>query len=59
MGSSDFYIDYNIEVPRDAFKRETGQRLQEPAFTHADMVGAAVSLENVADTTTQSTGGSG
>ena len=54
MGSSDFYIDYNIEVAGtgDAFKRETGQRLQELASTHADMVGAAVSLEKVADTTT-------
>lgn len=54
MGSSDFYIDYNIEVAGtvDAFKRETEQRLQELASTHADMVGAAVSLEKVADTTT-------
>ena len=54
MGSSDFYIDYNIEVPEagDAFKRETEQRLQELASTHSDMVGAAVSLEKVADTTT-------
>ena len=54
MGSSDFYIDYNIEVPEtgDAFKRETEQRLQELASSHADMVGAAVSLEKVADTTT-------
>ena len=54
MGSSDFYIDYNIEVPEagDAFKRETQQRLQELARGHADMVGAAVSLEKVADTTT-------
>jgi ribosome-associated translation inhibitor RaiA len=54
MGSSDFYIDYNIEVAGtgDAFERETEQRLQELASTHADMVGAAVSLEKVADTTT-------
>ncbi len=61
MGSSDFYIDYNIHVPGtgNAFKRETEQRLQELASTHVDMAGVAVSLENVAGTTTQSTGGSG
>lgn len=54
MGSSDFYIDYNIEVSEagDVFKRETEQRLNELAATHTDMVGAAVSLEKVADTTT-------
>ncbi len=54
MGSSDFYIDYNIEIAGtgDAFKRETEQRLQELASRHTDMVGAAVSLEKVADTTT-------
>ncbi len=53
MGSSDFYIDYNLEVPDagEEFKRETEQRLQELASRHADMVGAAVSLEKVADTT--------
>jgi ribosome-associated translation inhibitor RaiA len=52
MGSSDFYIDYNIEVSDvpDAFKRETEQRLRELASTHSDMVGSAVSLEKVADT---------
>lgn len=54
MGSSDFYIDYNIDVPEagEAFKRETENRLRELASAHADMVGAAVSLEKVADTTT-------
>ena len=54
MGSSDFYIDYNIEVPEtdDAFKNETEQRLRELASAHEDMVGAAVALERVADTTT-------
>ena len=54
MGSSDFYIDYNIEVTgiSDEFKRETEQRLRELATAHSDMVGAAVALEKVADTQT-------
>lgn len=54
MGSSDFYIDYNIEVSDvgDEFKRETEQRLRELSSTSSDMVGAAVALEKVADTTT-------
>jgi hypothetical protein len=54
MGSSDFYIDYNIEVPgvKDEFQRETEQRLRELASSHSDLVGAAVSLEIVADTQT-------
>ncbi len=54
MGSSDFYIDYNIEVSdvNDEFNRETEQRLRELASSHSDMVGAAVALERVADATT-------
>lgn len=54
MGSSDFYVDYNIEVAEvgDDFKRETELRLRELASDHSDMVGAAVSLEKVADTQT-------
>ena len=52
MASSDFYIDYNIEVPDvgDDFKRETEQRLLELAGSHTDMVGAAVALEKTVDT---------
>ena len=52
MGSSDFYIDYNIEVTdvSDEFKRETEHRLRELASDHSDMIGAAVALERVADT---------
>jgi ribosome-associated translation inhibitor RaiA len=52
MGSSDFYIDYNIEVSDvgDGFKRETELRLNELAASHSDIVGAAVALEKVADT---------
>ena len=54
MGSSDFYIDYNIEVSDvgDEFKRETEQRLRELAAAHSDMIGAAVALEKTADTQT-------
>jgi len=54
MGSSDFYIDYNIEVSdvSDEFKRETEQRLRELASSHSDMIGAAVALEKTADTQT-------
>ena len=54
MGSSDFYIDYNIEVAEagEGFKRETEQRLGELSSTHSDMIGAAVALEKVADTQT-------
>jgi ribosome-associated translation inhibitor RaiA len=54
MGSSDFYIDYNIEVADvgDGFQRETEQRLRELASAHSDMIGAAVALEKTADTQT-------
>lgn len=54
MGSSDFYIDYNVDVPdvNDKFKRETEQQLGKLAASHSDMVGAAVALEKVADTQT-------
>lgn len=54
MGSSDFYIDYNIEVSDvgDEFKRETEQQLRELASSHSDMIGAAVALEKTADTQT-------
>jgi ribosome-associated translation inhibitor RaiA len=54
MGSSDFYVDYNIEVSdiSEEFKRETEQRLRELASSHSDMVGAAVALEKIADTET-------
>ena len=54
MGSSDFYVDYNIEVSSmgEEFKRETERRLEELATSHSDMVGAAVALEKTADTQT-------
>jgi ribosome-associated translation inhibitor RaiA len=52
MGSSDFYIDYNIEVSDvgDEFKRETELRLRDLSGDHADIVGAAVALEKTVDT---------
>lgn len=52
MGSSDFYIDYNIEVSdvSDGFKRETEQRLGELAAAQSDITGAAVALEKTVDT---------
>jgi ribosome-associated translation inhibitor RaiA len=52
MGSSDFYVDFNIEVSDvgDEFKRETEQQLAELASSHSDMVGAAVALEKTVDT---------
>ena len=54
MGSSDFYVDYNLEVSDvgDEFKREAEQRLQALAASHSDMIGAAVALEKTADTQT-------
>ena len=54
MGSSDFYIDYNIEVSDvgDEFQRETEQQLRELASSHSDIIGAAVALEKTADTQT-------
>ena len=52
MGSSDFYIDYNIEVSNvgDEFKCEIEQRLRDLASDHSDMIGAAVAVEKTADT---------
>jgi ribosome-associated translation inhibitor RaiA len=54
MGSSDFYIDYNIEVSDigDEFSRETEQRLRELSSSHSDIIGAAVALEKTVDTQT-------
>jgi ribosome-associated translation inhibitor RaiA len=52
MGSSNFYIDYNIDVEEagDEFRNETEQRLRDLAADHTDMVGAAVALEKTVDT---------
>lgn len=54
MGSSDFYIDYNVEVADvdEAFRREAELRLHELAADQTDIVGAAVALEKVVDTQT-------
>jgi ribosome-associated translation inhibitor RaiA len=52
MGSSDFYIDYNIDVAEagDDFKRETEARLRDLVADNSDIVGAAVALEKTVDT---------
>jgi ribosome-associated translation inhibitor RaiA len=52
MGSSDFYVDYNIEVSdvSDEFKHETERRLRKLAAAHSDIIGAAVALEKTVDT---------
>jgi ribosome-associated translation inhibitor RaiA len=52
MGSSDFYIDNNIDVTEagEEFKRETELRLWDLAADRSDIVGAAVALEKTVDT---------
>ena len=49
MGSADFYVDFNIEVPNmgDEFNREAERQLRELAADHTDLVGAAVALERI------------
>lgn len=46
MGSTDFYVDYEAEVPSfpDELKAEIEKRLLDLASYHTDMVGAAVSV---------------
>lgn len=55
MGSSDFYVDFNIEVPnvQEQFAIEAEQQLRSLAADHSDIVGAAVSLESIVKTETQ------
>lgn len=55
MGSSDFYVDFNIEVPhvQKEFAREAEQQLRSLTADHSDIVGAAVSLESIVKTETQ------
>lgn len=49
MGSLDFYVDFNIEMPNvgSEFKQEAEQNLRELASGHSDLVGASVSLERI------------
>lgn len=49
MGSLDFYVDFNIEVPNigEDFTLEAEQRLRSLTAAHSDLLGAAVSLENL------------
>ena len=46
MGSTDFYVDYDSEVPdfTDDLKAEVEQRLRDLAGEDTDMVGAAVAV---------------
>jgi hypothetical protein len=45
----DFYVDFNIEVPNigEEFAQEAEQHIRKLAADHSDIVGAAVSLENL------------
>lgn len=54
MGSMDFYVDFNIEVPnvQEEFRLEAERQLKELAAERTDIVGAAVSLENIVKTET-------
>lgn len=49
MGSVDFYVEFNVEVPNmgDEFNREAERQLRELASDHTDLIGAAVSLERI------------
>jgi len=51
MGSLDFYVDFNIEVPdiSDDFTTEAETKLRALASDRSDIVGSAVSLERIAD----------
>jgi vacuolar-type H+-ATPase subunit I/STV1 len=48
MGKSDFYVEFNIEVPNinDEFTLEAERRLRELTEGHTDIIGASVALEN-------------
>ena len=54
MGSTDFYVDFNIEVPdvQEEFALEAERRLRRLASNRSDIVGAAVSLETLVKTET-------
>lgn len=49
MGSLDFYVEFNIEVPNigEEFTLEAEQRLRDLTSDHSDLLGAAVSLVNL------------
>jgi TPP-dependent 2-oxoacid decarboxylase len=54
MGSTDFYVDFNIEVPniQAEFALEAEQQIRSLTADHSDIVGAAVSLESIVKTAT-------
>jgi len=49
MGNLDFYIDFNIEPPNigNDFTLEAERRLRDLVPPHSDLLGAAVSLEDI------------
>jgi len=49
MGSLDFYVDFNVEVPNmsDEFTNEAERELRNLASDHSDLIGASVSLESL------------
>ena len=54
MANTDFYVDFNIEVPniQDEFALVAERQLRSLASEHSDLVGAAVSLESIVKTET-------
>jgi hypothetical protein len=55
MGSTDFYVDFNIEVPnmQEEFTLEAERELRSLASEHSDIVGAAIALESIVKAETQ------
>ncbi len=55
MEHSNFYVDFNIEVPNtdEAFALEAERELQALTAQHSDLIGAAVSLESIVEGETQ------
>ncbi len=51
MGTLEFYVDLNIEVPniKDEFALEAEQNLRELAAAHSDLIGASVSVESLVE----------
>lgn len=49
MGKSDFYVQFNIEIPNigDEFTGEAERRLRDLTEGHSDIIGASVALENI------------
>lgn len=54
MANTDFYVDFNVEVPniQEEFTHVAERQLRNLASDHSDLVGAAVSLESIVKTET-------